>query len=294
MGKTVNSIDIDSTWVRDYGPIIGRNMLDNNIDIIDTTYRWYYARKGDDLMPCKISDLIETTISPSPSSITCVHVPGLVFDGGNILLDGNGNFFMTDRTYDWNFHLTKDEVDEQIKFYFGIHTIHSLEYALAPTGNKFYKGSDSKEPADGTGHIDMFIKILSPCVVLIAQTDYNDDTIMYESLEKANAYFEHLSCPASSTTTGAGTGYYQIYRICGWYDTMNSTWYTYTNSLIINDVVIIPSYNDILQYKCNDEIAINVYKDAMPHIKEIVSINTDDSIKYGGSIHCLTRDIPKF
>lgn len=278
MYKQIPNIDIDSTWVRDYGPIIGMNTKSNAIEIIDTTYRWYFARKNDDRLPCKLSNYMDTTAN-------CIHA-SLSLDGGNVLLDGDGNFFMTDRTYDWNTHLSKEEVNEAIKSYFGVHAIHSLDYAVAPEGNKFYMGESMKQPADGTGHIDMFIKILSPCVVLIAQED-DESSIMYESLENAVDYFSNLSCPSSLT------GYYQIHRICGWYDNMNSIWYSYTNSLIVNDVVIVPSYETIAQSACNDARAMVVYKEAMPE-KKSISINTDKSIRLGGSIHCLTRDIPKF
>ena len=135
-------------------------------------------------------------------------------------------------------------------------------------------------------HIDMFIKILSSCVVLIAQED-DKSSIMRESLENVVDYFSNLSCPSSPT------GYYQINCICGWYDNMNSIWYSCTNSLIANDVVIVPSYKTIAQSTCNDSHAIVVCKEAMPE-KKSMSINTDKSIRLGGSMHCLTRNIPKF
>ena len=45
--------------------------------------------------------------------------------------------------------------------------------------NKFYMGESMKQPADGISHIDMLIKILSPCVVLIGQDD-NESSIMHE------------------------------------------------------------------------------------------------------------------
>ena len=65
------------------------------------------------------------------------------------------------------------------------------------------------------------------------------------------------------------------------------TWYTYTNSLIVNKSVIIPSYA-----KGYDKEAQQVYAAALPDHK-IEMVPSDSPIVAGGSIHCTTKEIPR-
>jgi len=164
-------LDYDSVWSRDYGPI--GVVVDNTteVGIIDTVYRHYQYRLADDDIPCSIADKMDSG---------CYQVP-LVLDGGNIMFDGKGNLFMTDVTYIWNSNLPEEKVDEILKNYFGVHTIHAFAYAKAPPDHYWYS-PDGTFPADGTGHIDMFAKIVSPCKVIVTKSD---DYLFEEILEDA-------------------------------------------------------------------------------------------------------------
>jgi len=104
--------------------------------------------------------------------------------------------------------------------------------------------------------------------------------LLFELFPIGAEYFNNLQCDDSEN------GFYEVYRIEGWYDYEEFVWYTYTNSLIVNGIVIVPDY-----WAGDNEAAMNTYRQSMPDY-QVVSLNTDDSIVYGGSIHCLTRDIP--
>ncbi|MBF0441826.1 MAG: agmatine deiminase family protein [Oligoflexales bacterium] len=243
---------INSVWIRDYGPF-GIDEQSGKLGIIDSTYRHYQYRKEDDAVPCKLA---------ARSNAAC-YSTSLILDGGNFLTDGKGSLFMTGRTYEWNSKISREKVDLLLKDYYGIKKIHLFDYPKTSSGN----------PADGTGHIDMFVKLLGECKVLVAES--SDDEFR-NTLEKAAAYFEGLPCIDERS--------YEVYRIKGWKS--NGTWYTYTNSLIVNKTVIIPSYK-----KGDNEVARQIYQKALPDYKTVL-LPSDDSITSGGSIHCVTKEIP--
>ncbi|MCF8302588.1 MAG: agmatine deiminase family protein [Bacteroidales bacterium] len=69
--------------------------------------------------------------------------------------------------------------------------------------------------------------------------------------------------------------------------TLNDEMRTYTNSLTINDAVIVPSYDMPF-----DTIAENIYEEAMPGYRiELVDARVLTPLY--GAIHCITREIPE-
>ena len=246
------SLDFDSVWSRDYGPV-GINETTKKLGIVDTTYRHYASRLDDDAMSCRLAAEFDGDCHPT----------SLILDGGNYMTDGEGNAFLTSRVYDWNRSLPRDRVDELLRTYLGAKQIHILDYAKTPAG----------EPADGTGHIDMFAKLVGDCAVIVAQTANEPFKTV---TDKAAAFFKGQPC---------GTGTYEVTRVQGWLQ--GATWYTYTNSLIVNETVVIPFYND----NRANRAAVRAYASAMPRY-EVVGVNSESTIVVGGSIHCVTREIP--
>jgi hypothetical protein len=96
-------------------------------------------------------------------------------------------------------------------------------------------------------------------------------------LEDAADYFAALECAPGQN--------YQVHRIEGWDDW--GTWYTYTNSLLVNDTVIVPGYAS-----GDDQAARQVYQAALPG-HTVVTVNSDDSIWSGGAIHCVAKELPE-
>jgi len=62
---------------------------------------------------------------------------------------------------------------------------------------------------------------------------------------------------------------------------------TYSNSLMVNKTVIIPFDDDTAK----NNAAVAAYKIALPDY-EIVGVNSESTIVQGGSIHCITKEIP--
>ncbi|WP_394846403.1 agmatine deiminase family protein [Pendulispora brunnea] len=242
----------NTAWSRDYGPV-GIDDSTHMLGIVDTRYAGYATRPADDAMPCKVANTLDARC----------YTTSLVLDGGNYMTDGRGNVFLTNVVYEWNSRLSREAVDEALKRYVGARKVHALDYAANPDG----------EPADGTGHIDMFAKLVGECKVIVAQTS---DEPFKSTTDKAATYFRNLAC---------GRGQYEVTRVKGWVS--EGTWYTYTNSLIVNDSVIVPFYDDAEK----NEEARRAYESAMPGYR-VVGINSESTIHSGGSIHCLTKEIP--
>ncbi len=62
---------------------------------------------------------------------------------------------------------------------------------------------------------------------------------------------------------------------------------TYANFLIINEAVLVPTYG-----VPQDNAALAVIGEAFPH-RRIIGINCSDIIRQGGSLHCLTMQLPQ-
>lgn len=241
----------DSVWARDFGPV-GIHETTGELGIVDHVYRHHATRPSDDAIPCRVASYAGAACHQSP----------LVLDGGNLMTDGRGNLFMTRRTYVWNSSRTEAEVDQLLRDHLGVSTIHKLDYATS-----------GASPADGTGHIDMFAKLLADCTVLVAEAS---GAPYAAPLEAAASYFQSLECAPGRT--------YQVFRVPAWES--YRTWYTYTNSLIVNGYALVPSYAD-----GQDGQAQAVYQQALPGAT-IVLVPSDDPITSGGSIHCVTKEIP--
>ncbi len=250
--KYVNfSIPVDSVWMRDYGPF-GISKQRQNIAIVDTIYRHYQYRKNDDAVPTKISQIQKLAVYPAP----------IILDGGNFMVDSKGNLFMTERTYIWNSSKPKEEVNNILKNYFKIKNIYTFEYAGYPN-----------QPIDGTGHIDMFMKLLKDDTVLIAECDTEP---FKTTFNKASEFFQNRIAPNGNR--------YKILRVKSYYN--NGVYYTYTNSLIVNGNVIMPVYSN---YTKSNLEAKAIYESVG---FRVITVNSDASISNGGSIHCVTQTIP--
>ncbi|MCX5792193.1 MAG: agmatine deiminase family protein [Elusimicrobia bacterium] len=244
---------IDTVWMRDYGPF-GVSAGQNKPGIVDTTYRHYQYRRNDDALPANLGKAKKIEVYAMP----------IILDGGNLMVDSKGNLYMTKRTYIWNSDKTQDQVDAALKSYFSVKNIYTFEYSGYPG-----------EPSDGTGHIDMFMKLLNDHTVLISVADTEP---FKTNSEKAMAFFKNRKA--------ADGEMFKVIPVKAWQE--NGTWYTYTNSLIVNKVAIIPSYSG---HSAEEAAAKAAYEAGIPGVT-VVQVPSDDSITAGGSIHCVTQTIP--
>ncbi len=179
----------------------------------------------------------------------------LVHTGGNYMCDGMGQAASTDLVLDENPSLSEEEVDALVNDFLGIKTYH---ITADPLG-EYIK------------HIDCWGKYLAPDKILIGQVPESDPR--YDDYEAIATYF--------ANQVSSYGDHYKVFRV---FTPGSPTDTPYTNSLILNKKVLLPTTGS--QW---DDDAIAVYQQAMPGY-EIVPI------QYGGwintdALHCRTKGI---
>ena len=260
----------NSVWCRDYGPW---NIYKNDVEEVSLV-DWIYnrPRPKDDVIPGALASYIglpiyETTEAPND----------LVNTGGNFMVDGNGTAFSSKLILldngpnnEWNVtEKTTEDIDTILNKYMGIN-----RYVLMDT-----------LPYDEIHHIDMHMKLLDEETLLVGEfpTGVADGPQIEENIQYIQDNFP--DCYGRP---------YKIVRIpmppstSGQY-VPNTYYRTYTNSVIVNKSVIVPTYRE--QY---DTTAIRIYKENMPGYK-IHTIDCDDGsfpiISALGAIHCITKEV---
>ncbi|GAB4278702.1 MAG: hypothetical protein Kow0068_02430 [Marinilabiliales bacterium] len=261
----------NSVWIRDFGP---NNIYTNDVDSL-LFVDWIYnrpSRPDDDASPAAVAStmnipLYETTQAPTD----------LVNTGGNFFSDGFGTAFATELILEENQSgnpygvtaKTEADIDTIMKHFMGI--------------DRFIKFTVL--PYDGIHHIDMHMKMLDEETLLVGE--YPTGVADGPQIEANLQYLQNNFMSVFGTP-------YRIIRIpnppspSGLYPDNGGYYRTYTNSLIINKTIIVPTY-----YEEYDTTALRIYREAMPGYK-IVGIDCDDNygpIAASGAIHCITHEI---
>jgi agmatine/peptidylarginine deiminase len=234
----------DSIWMRDYGPL------------------WVFDEQGE---PEIINFNYDRPQRPNDNNFPVwlgghwdipVYTTNMLYEGGNFIADGCGTCFATNRLYEQNAHqYTPAQVDQIMLDYFGCEQLIIL----------------TKMIGDGTGHIDMFTKLLDENTLIVNQVAPGNTN--YTILENNAAFLETLTAPNGEP--------YNVVRI-----PMGNNFRTYTNSLIVNNKVIVPTYNISL-----DSTALALYESLMPGY-DVVGVDSSSIINLNGAIHCITMGVP--
>ncbi len=245
-------VSTNSIWMRDYGPISIINESNGELSFVNMMYD-RYDRWEDDKFPWRYGQANSIEWFNMTDSERWFRL-----EGGNLIVDGAGIFYTTDRGFEQNSppdgDLTEEEVVDWATDYFSLRRFRNVTRLLH----------------DGHGHIDMQVKLLNETTVLIAETDPSHSD--YEILERNARYFENLTARNGQS--------YNVVRI-----PLEGTYYTYVNSLIVNDKVLVPIYG-----RDTDSEALAIYQDAMPN-HEIIGIDSSSIISSMGAIHCTTMQV---
>jgi agmatine/peptidylarginine deiminase len=256
-GCTMANVEIlstptDTVWIRDYAPwaVYTRN---GELALVDFVYN--RPRPRDD----RFSDYW-TANSQRP-----LYICQMVLPGGNLLLDGCGGALLSDMIFDAaqgaDPLLTRQDVSRYLSAYLNCHIVHILE----------------KMEQDGTGHIDMFCKLLDRRHILVGEYRRVSDG--------AGDNYHILNRNASKLATlknGLGENFI-VHRIP--MPAYDGNTYSYTNSLLVNGKVLLPLYD-----KPEDEVARRIYQKLLPTYK-VIAFDCRQVISANGAIHCITHSI---
>ena len=185
--------------------------------------------------------------------------------GGNFMTDGYGMAFSTELMVNEN-DMGETEFVNLIQEYLNIDNYYILD----------------NPNEESIQHIDCMAKLVNPETIIIKQVP--EESPEYECMEEfANSFYE------LNTYYGRPFKIHRIYcpEINGvWWEVNPVT--AYTNSLILNDKVLVPQYGIISA----DANALNVYQEAMPGYEVIGFYNDTGNPWYAeDALHCRTMGI---
>lgn len=248
----------NSVWMRDYGPwwIYEPG---NRRAIIDLTYN--RPRPQDDAFPELFSESIGVNY----------YGLGLVEAGGNMLLDGKGAVILSDVIFDasqgFDPNLNLDQLNQYFSDYYGVHKVIITPHLIN----------------DGTGHIDMFVKIINDTTIIVG--DYENQSAGYPgNYDICNQVANQLA----NETNGDGRPFNIIRMPMPPYS--NGITYTYVNSLLVNNKVLVPIYGFSDSF-ANDTDVLSQYEEIIPGAQAI-GFDCNQIIPANGAIHCITMKVP--
>lgn len=253
----------NDAWCRDHGPAFLLNKKSNEKLIVD----WEYNAWGEKYPPFHLDNDIPLRIAHQlklPFTQT-----GIVMEGGSVDFNGNGTVITTRSCLlnrNRNPLLTKVEIEQNLKNYYGVHQIIWLDEGII--------GDDTD------GHIDDITRFVNEnTVVTVVEDNPNDEN--YELLKKNRIKLEKcmigdsplrvINLPMPKAT------YYGNMRLP----------MSYANFYISNKYVIVPIFE-----KESDDAALSILEDCFPG-REVIGINSLDIIMGLGSFHCLSQQEPK-
>ncbi len=238
---------LNSIWMRDYGPWWILNET-GTPEILDFIYN--RPRPDDDEFPEWLANNLNIPY----------YCPNLVHPGGNFIIDGHGMGFMTSLIEEENSQYSTNEIRQIFKDY------ANLDSIIIITPMQY----------DGTGHIDMFCKLLNDTTLIIGEYENPGDGA------GQNYNILNQNAAALSNLTNLEGKPINIERII-MPPYSGGVSYTYTNSLIVNNLVLVPVYGFD-----TDSEALELYQDLMPD-HNIIGVNCLDIIPSNGAIHCITK-----
>ncbi len=253
---------IDDAWCRDTGAIFLLNEK-NQLGGVDSDFNcWGYKEnfeQDDKVAKFMINEANATYFKND-----------MVLEGGSIHVNGQGTLITTEQCLlheNRNPHLSKDDIENNLKKFFGVTKIIWLKH-----------GTD-----EGTnGHIDNVACFSDTGTILAMTCSDKEDTyydLLSENLEILKTSVDQDNKPLKIVELEMSKK-----RLIPDDDEPSS----YINFYIANDSVIFPIFGDDVA----DQNAIKIIKSQFPN-RQIVCLDGHDILMGGGNIHCITQQQPK-
>lgn len=260
-------IESNDTWARDHGAI--SVFIDGKPVIYDFGFNAWglkFASNHDNQITQKL--FAENIFA---KEVEYHNYLNFILEGGAIESDGEGTLLTTYKCLlapNRNQPLTKKEIEQYLKKIFGLEQVLWLNHG-------YLSGDDTDN------HIDTLARFCDKNTIAYVQcTDEKDEHyIELKKMEEELATFRMLDGEAYKLIPlpMADAVFEDGYRLPA----------TYANFLIMDKVVLVPTYNSN-----KDNVAIKQLQIAFPN-REIIGIDCRTLIKQNGSLHCITMQYPK-
>lgn len=195
----------------------------------------------------------------SESSGRAYHQMPLVHAGGNYHIGERDEGFATRLITAENPGLTEAQVGGIFAAYHGLDTWFTNPIPAT---------------VDATQHIDMWFQPIDEWKVMISEWPFNPGSI------------QEIVCNAAAAEMAARG--YTVYRVPArrW----SGAHYTFVNSVMCNDIVLIPRYSNATIAPLNGP-ALAVWQQALPD-KQIIQIDAQAIVGSAGVLHCIVKHVP--
>lgn len=260
-------IPTNDTWARDHSAI------SVFVDGKPVLYDFCFNGWGLKFAACEDNQISKRLFEKNifKSDVELHNNNDFVLEGGAVESDGKGTILTT--TYcltakNRNDKMSKDELDAYLKTTFGVNRILWLDYG-------YLRGDDTDS------HVDTLARFCDESTIAYVKCeDENDEH--YDELRKMEEQLESfvdfegkpyklIPLPMADAVFADGE------RLPA----------TYANFLIMNDIVLMPTYGSDKDVIAKEQLEI-----AFP-TREIVVIKSVTLIKQHGSLHCVTMQYPE-
>ncbi|MBB1194069.1 agmatine deiminase family protein [Flavobacterium sp. SOK18b] len=257
------------SWMRDSGPIIIKNRTER--EALNFNFNGWAKYKNiqlDKFVPAKVGEFLNIPV-------TQVMYKGkpVIVEGGAIDVNGRGTLLTSEECLMHpdiqvrNAGFTKEDYEAVFKEYLGVTNVIWL--------------GDGIEGDDTHGHIDDLCRFVNEdTIVTIVENDPLDKNYqpLQDNLKRLqNAKLENGKSPVIVALPMPKKLEFDGLRLPA----------SYANFLILNQCVLVPTFND-----SNDRKALNILAECFPD-REIIGINATDFIWGFGTLHCLSQQIPE-
>jgi len=253
----------NTNLLRQYSPVAGYGVFSDDL------VRYFgnpgfdnYNRPADDSIPTQLADYYGFELADY----------GIQFENSNIQYDGLRYLFVGDRIISDNVPMSETDIRFSLNAYF-----NSGEVMFIPTPENSGGGM--------LNSIENYIKLLDPETILVTSIpdtlpDYSNIEDIVEELSTITNYFGKefsiIRIPAAPNADFSFT------------TSPDGEFRSYTNSIIINNLAIIPSFG-LPEY---DSAAYNIYKAQLPGYN-IKLVNASALTPNHGGLHTITKGIPQ-
>jgi agmatine deiminase len=247
----------DDAWCRDHGPLFVYNAT-GDLEIIDFRFNAWggkFPYAADDEVPRRVSEGRNLTRHRLPT----------VGEGGAIEVNSRGLMVTTESVWlnaNRNPGITQAQVEAVFGDYLGVKETLWLKQGLI--------GDDTD------GHIDTISRFVDDDTVVTSLCKESDPNykVLRENLERLQTRLEVRCLPHPDPI-----------RLQGWREEVLPA--TYANFLILNEAVLVPSYNQ----PESDSLALGILGEVFAG-RQVLGIPCEDIILEGGALHCLSMQEP--
>lgn len=265
---TLVELPSNDTWARDHGGIsIIRNGQRQICDFTFNGWGLKFAANYDNQINRR---LFEKNIFSK--DVYLFNKKDFVLEGGAIESDGKGTLLTTSECLlspNRNPYLSKDGIEEYLIRSFGLNRVLWLDHG--------YLAGD-----DTDSHIDTLARFCDEHTIAYVKCEDAQDE-HYEALtkmeEQLKSFVDFEDNPYDLVPLPMAKAVFD--------EDGSRLPATYANFLIMNDVILMPFYNDTE----TDELARQQLQKAFPK-REVVGVECSALIKQHGSLHCVTMQYP--